>query len=79
MKNKVNYPGLGIFPAIGVGIITFTAIGFFLRSNLVELHRGTTEGGLIAGMGVLLIIVVVSAISITTLFLIKRYQKQGEK
>ena len=79
MKNKVNYSCLGIIPAIITGIMTFAAIGFFLTSNLVVIHRGTREGGLISAIGVLLIIVVVSVLSIATMLLIKKYQKKNEK
>ncbi|SDT68684.1 hypothetical protein SAMN05216490_4935 [Mucilaginibacter mallensis] len=79
MKNKVSFSGLGIISAIVAGIMTFAAIGFFLKSNLVVIHRGTTDGGLIGGIGVLLIIAVASVLSITTVFLVKKYQKQNEK
>jgi len=79
MKSKVNYSNLVIITAIITAIITSATIRFFLKSNLVFIHRGTTEGGLISGIGVLLIIVVASAISITTMLLIKKYQKKNEK
>ena len=76
MKNKVNYSSLGIITTV---IMTFAAINFFLKSNLVIIHKGTTEGGLISAFGVLLIIVVFSALSIATMLLIKKYQKKNEK
>lgn len=79
MKNRVNYSSLSINTVIITAIITFAAIEFFLKSNLVVIHGGTTEGGLISAIGVLLIIVIASTISIATMLLIKKYQKKNAK
>jgi len=74
MKDKVNYSGLIIITAIITVIMTFTAIEFFLKSNLFDIHRGTQEGALISNIGVLVIIVVASALSVTAMLLIKRHK-----
>jgi len=73
MKDKVNYSGLIIITAIITVIMTFTAIEFFLKSNLFDIHRGTQEGAL-SNIGVLVIIVVASALSVTAMLLIKRHK-----
>ncbi len=78
MKNNGKYPSWIISAIIPI-IITSAAISFFLKSNVVYIHRGTILGGLISVFGVLLIIVVCSALSLITILLMKKYQKKNEK
>ena len=58
MENKSKFLLIIFLP----GITTGTLIPLFLSGKIIDYPRGTTKGGIIAGIGVLVIMISVVAI-----------------
>lgn len=57
------------------GTITGVLIVLFLSGKIIEIPRGTAEGGVISGVGVLVIMVSVVASHVGISVLVKKYKK----
>ena len=61
-----------IITAIITTIITFILINTFLSGKIIDIPKGTHEGGIISAVGVLVIIVTTTLLSTLVLLLIKK-------
>ena len=75
MEKKSKFLPIIFFPAITTG----TLISFFLSGKIINIPHGTTKGGLIAGVGVLVIMISVVAIYVLIFRLLGIKRKKALK
>ena len=61
-----------IYARITIGTITVFLISAFLSGRIIVIPHGTTQGGIISGMGVLVIMIIMFAVSVELNKLINR-------
>ena len=75
MENKSKLLPIIFLP----GITTGTLISLFLSGKIIDYPRGTTKGGIIAGIGVLVIMISVVAIYYLIFWLLGNKRKKTLK
>jgi len=70
MKTKRNKEGFFI------GLITAFIIGLFLLGKIIDIPYGTHKGGIIAAIGVVIIMTSIALITYLIRYIIKKYKKK---
>lgn len=53
-----------IYTRITIGTITFLLIAALLSGKIIDIPHGTNQGGIICGIGVLIIMIIMFAVSV---------------
>lgn len=72
MNRKSNNAPLVIITAIVTAIFTSFCVAAFLKGRFFQVPQGTHKAGLISALGVLLIVITISALSLAVMVFIKK-------
>lgn len=78
-NNNESIDNKQIYTRITIGSITFILIAAFLSGKIIDIPRGTHEGGVISAIGVLVIMIIMFAVSVGVNKLINRLNVHSKK
>ncbi len=74
MKIEFNSSRLVIITAIIIAVLTFGFIDFFLKGDFLEDYKKIYPSGFVNAIGLLIIIIVMTVLSLIVMLLYKKYK-----